>query len=430
MKKYAFTNGVILDGTENMTPLTGKTVIVEKGRIAAIVADTEKVTDAEVIDLKGAYLLPGLINLHVHLASAGKPIQKNAKPKDYRKIFKLVTGNALTLSVFKKLTYQNARTQLMSGVTTIRTMGGVLGLDGEVRDAILSGKKIGPRILSSNTAISVPGGHFAGSIATEALSAEHAVELVRQTAATKPDLIKLMITGGVMDSSEDGEPGRVRMSPDIVKAACDEAHRLGYKVAAHVECPDGVRIALECGVDTIEHGARLTDEMTDLFKERGAADVCTISPALPYVVFELSESHVEEVARSNGRIVMDGIIESAAKCREGNISVGLGNDAGCPFVTHYSFWRELYYFHKYVGVSNAEALYRATLGNARIADLDQETGSIQPGKAADLIVVAKNPLEDLSALREVSMVMARGDLIRHPKVKRMQAADTLLDKYM
>ncbi len=430
MKKYAFTNGVILDGTEHMTPLAGRTVIVENGRIADIVPDTEAVENAEVIDLKGAYLLPGLINLHVHLASAGKPIKENEKRKDYRKIFKLVTGNPLILNIFKGMTYKNARTQLMSGVTTIRTMGGVLALDGEIRDEILTGKKIGPRILSSNTAISVPEGHFAGSIAVEALSPEHAVLLVKHTAATKPDLIKLMITGGVMDASEEGEPGRVRMSPKIVKAACDEAHRLGYKVAAHVECPEGVKIALENGVDTIEHGARLNEEMIELFKERGTADICTISPALPYVVFELSESHVDEVARENGRIVMDGIMESAVKCRENNIPVGLGNDAGCPLVTHYNFWRELCYYHKYVGGDNAEALYLATLGNARIVHLDQETGSIEKGKAADLIVVKKNPLEDLTALREVTMVMARGNLIRHPKVKRMPEADMLLDKYM
>ena len=332
--------------------------------------------------------------------------------------------------VLKRMLKGYARTELMSGVTTIRTVGGILDMDARIRDEINDGKLIGPRILAGNTGVSVPGGHFAGSIATEAESPEQAREHVRQIAATDPDHIKLMITGGVMDASEEGEPGVLRMPPEIVKAACDEAHRLGYKVAAHVESPEGVRVALENGVDTVEHGAKLDDNMIRLFKERGASPVCTISPALPYAVFDLSESHAPAVAKKNGKIVMDGIIECARTCRENGIPVGLGNDVGCPFIVHYNFWRELCYYHKYVGASNEETLHMATMGNAQIAGIDKETGSLEKGKSADLIVVKENPLEDLTALRNVSMVMVRGRLIRNPKVKRMKYVDDLLDRYM
>ena len=144
----------------------------------------------------------------------------------------------------------------------------------------------------------------------------------------------------------------------------------------------------------------------------------------------MSESHAAPVAKKNGRIVMDGIIECARACRDNGIPVGLGNDVGCPFILHYNFWRELYYYHKYVGASNRETLYTATLGNAGLAGIAGETGSIEKGKSADLIVVKQNPLVDLTALRNVSMVMVRGDLIRNPKVKRMKHVDDMLDRYM
>lgn len=428
--KYVLKNGVILDGTREMQPVTGMMIRIENGRIKDILPNEDTVSDCEVIDLKGAYVLPGLINLHVHLATSGKPPKANKKPTNYKRLFQILSRSRLVKFVLKRMLKGYARTELMSGVTTIRTVGGILDMDARIRDEIDDGKLIGPRILAGNTGVSVPGGHFAGSIATEAESPEQAREHVRQIAATGPDHIKLMITGGVMDASEEGEPGVLRMPPEIVKAACDEAHRLGYKVAAHVESPEGVRVALENGVDTVEHGAKLDDNMIRLFKERGASPVCTISPALPYAVFNLSESHAPAVAKKNGKIVMDGIIECARTCRENGIPVGLGNDVGCPFIVHYNFWRELCYYHKYVGASNEETLHTATMGNAQIAGIDNETGSLEKGKSADLIVVKENPLEDLTALRNVSMVMVRGRLIRNPKVKRMKYVDDLLDRYM
>ena len=428
--KYVLKNGIILDGTREMQPVSGMMIRIEDGKIKEIQPDEDRVSDCEVIDLKGAYVLPGLINLHVHMATSGKPPKANKKPTNYKRLFQILSRSRLVKFVLKRMLKGYARTELMSGVTTIRTVGGILDMDARIRDEINDGKLIGPRILAGNTGVSVPGGHFAGSIATEAESPEQAREHVRQIAATGPDHIKLMITGGVMDASEEGEPGVLRMPPKIVKAACDEAHRLGYKVAAHVESPEGVRVALENGVDTVEHGAKLDDNMIRLFKERGASPVCTISPALPYAVFDLSESHAPAVAKKNGKIVMDGIIECARTCRENGIPVGLGNDVGCPFIVHYNFWRELCYYHKYVGASNEETLHTATMGNAQIAGIDNETGSLEKGKSADLIVVKENPLEDLTALRNVSMVMVRGRLIRNPKVKRMKYVDDLLDRYM
>ena len=428
--KYALKNAIILNGTKDMEPITGMAVLVDKERIADIVPETAILKGYEVVDLGGAYLLPGLINLHVHLATSGKPPKAEKKPPNYKLLFQILSKSRLVLAVIKRMTAGYAKTELMSGVTTIRTVAGILDIDAQIRDQINAGNIVGPRILSANAAVSVPGGHFAGSIATEADSPEMAAEHVRQIAETKPDLIKLMITGGVMDSSAEGEPGVLRMPPEIVKAACEEAHRLGYMVAAHVESPEGVRVALENGVDTVEHGARLTEETIHLFKERGASLICTLSPALPYAEFALSESHALPIAKKNGRIVMDGMIDCAKTCLKHGIPVGLGNDVGCPFVLHYNFWRELCCYHKYIGASNRDTLHAATLGNAKIVGIDSETGSIEKGKSADLIVVRNNPLDDLSALRNMAMVIMKGKRIHNPKVKRMKEVDALFDRYL
>lgn len=425
--KTALVNGILLDGSKEMQPQTGLAVLVEGETIAAVLPQKELDTaGCEVIDLAGQYLMPGLINLHVHIPGSGKP-QK--KPMDTKKLVKFATSNALTRKYLEYMYRALSRTELYSGVTTLRSVGGVEEYDTWMRDEIKAGRAEGPRILAGNMAVSVPGGHMAGSLAYEATTPSEAAGYVQTIAAAKPDLIKLMITGGVLDATVKGEPGALKMAPELVKAACDEAHRLGLPVAAHVESPEGVKVALENGVDTIEHGAKPTDEILQLFLQRKAALVATLSPALPYALFDPAVSHTDEMGQYNGRIVFDGIVACAKACLENGIPVGLGTDTGCPFVTHYNMWRELVFFHKFCGVSNAFALYTATLRNAEIAGLGEVTGSVAPGKCADLIACAQSPLEDLSALRELGLVMARGRAIRSPKVKKMPQVEAELDKF-
>jgi imidazolonepropionase-like amidohydrolase len=239
-----------------------------------------------------------------------------------------------------------------------------------------------------------------------------------------------MITGGVLDAKAKGVPGELKMSPEMVKAACDEAHKNGFIVAAHVESTEGVLVALENGVDSIEHGAAPTQEIIRLFKERHAFVTTTISPALPYALFDRSVSNASEVEQFNGKVVFDGIINCSKAALENGIPVALGNDVGCPWISQYDFWRELVNFHKYVGVSEKFALHTATLRNAQLAGIGDVTGSVEPGKSADLIVCRQNPLEDLQALRNVSMVMTQGRLIEHPKVKRNPVLDRELDRFL
>ena len=429
MKKnrYAFTNGLILTGEEGMEPIRGQILFTDGDRIEALRPDGASTDGYEVIDLAGAAIMPGLINLHVHIPATGKPKKKQT---DAKKLVRILTANALLRSVCYGMCAKYVKPQLLSGVTTIRAVGGVQDMDSRLRDEIAAGKRVGPRILAANMAVSVPGGHMAGSLAYEAHSAEEAAAFVRKIAAEKPDLIKLMITGGVLDAEKKGEPGELKMPADYVKAACDEAHRLGLKVAAHVESPEGVRIALQNGVDTIEHGAKPDDEILTLFKERGAALVATLSPALPFALFDRALIGASEVQQFNGNIVFEGIIACAKACLAAGVPVGLGTDTGCPYITHYDMWRELNYFHKYCGVSNAFALYTATLGNARIVGLDKELGSIAPGKCADLIVTVRNPLDDLTALRDVSMVVSKGEIVDISGLKKYPDCEKELDKYI
>lgn len=423
--KYALVNGKILNGHEDMEVLENHVIYVEDGHIVRISSDV--LDGYEKIDLKGQYIMPGLINMHVHLPSSGKPQKKEVNTT---KLVNFVTKYKLTRLVLQKICESSAKTQLLSGVTTIRTMGGVENYDAIIRDRIESGEILGPRVLASNMAVSVPKGHMAGSLAYEATSAKEAAEYVDKIIEGKPNVIKLMITGGVLDAKKKGEPGLLKMPAEYVKAACDKAHVHGYRVAAHVESPEGVRVALENGVDTIEHGAKPDEKIIQLFKEKGASHIATLSPALPFALFDRNVSHVSEMAQYNGKLVFEGIIDCAKVCLENNIPVGLGTDTGCPYITHYDMWRELYYFHKYCGVSNRFALYTATKRNAEIAGIDDCVGTIDIGKEADMIVTKDNPLNSLEALRYVSMVITKGKVVENPRVKKMKKVEETLDKFL
>lgn len=426
--KYAIINGKILNGKKDMSAEEGLCVLVDGEKISKILPLREANTEGyKIIDLNGKYLMPGLINMHVHLAGNGKPQKKQ---RDNEKLVKTIMSTALTRSIAYKMVSGFAKTELMSGVTTIRTVGGLADFDTKLRDDILKGKKAGPRIIAANQGISVPGGHMAGSVAIAARSVDEALEILGKGKSEGIDIVKLMITGGVLDAKEKGVPGELKMPPETVKAICEKAHAEGYKVAAHVESTEGVKVALENGVDSIEHGAKPTGEIIELFKKRHAFLCTTISPALPYALFDRSVSNASDVEKYNGRIVFEGIIECAKAAIENDIPVVLGNDVGCPWITQYDFWRELYYFHKYVGVTNAFALYSATSLGAEMAGIGSETGTIEEGKFADMIVTAKNPLDDLRALRRIETVIARGKVYDKPKVKINKRVERELDKYL
>ncbi|MCF0118036.1 MAG: amidohydrolase family protein [Bacilli bacterium] len=425
MNKYALINANLLSGHKDMKLKEKMIIIIENGKIKDITTDKSKINGLKTIDLKGKYILPGLINLHVHLPGSGMP--KDTKKQNKESVNRLLR-NPLTRKIVYYLCKKYAMTELMSGVTTIRTVGGLSHIDTDIRDNINKGKITGPRILASNMAISVPGGHMAGVLAYEATSPQEGVKFVDIIAKDNPDLIKLMITGGVLDAKVKGEPGEMKMSSEIVKACCERAHELGLKVAAHVESPEGVKVAVENGVDTIEHGGKISAEVLEIFKKRKACQVMTLSAPIPLMFLPYEQTHGLPLHKYNSTVVFDGMIQCAKNLRKEGILVGLGTDTACPYITHYDMWRELNYFHNFMGVSNKEALYIATLLNATIAGIDHETGSIDIGKYADMLIIEKNPLEDLSNLRKPIYVIVKGKLIKS-RVKKFKIVEQSLDRF-
>lgn len=426
--KYAVTNCKILSGKKDMEVIEGYCILVDDGKITALPKLSDaNLNDYKIVDAGGKFVLPGLINMHVHLAGNGKPQKKQ---RDNAKLVKKIMSSGLTRAIAYNLVCGFAKKELLSGVTTIRTVGGLADFDGRLRDDIAAGRKVGPRILASNQGLSVPGGHMAGSVAVAARNIDEALKYVDKCREQNVDLIKLMITGGVLDAKEKGVPGEVKMSAEMVREVCDKAHKLGYKVAAHVESPAGVKLALENGVDSIEHGAKPSEEIIELFKEKGAFLCTTISPAIPYALFDRSLSNASETEQYNGNIVFEGIVDCAKTAIENGIPVVLGNDVGCPWVTQYDFWRELCYFHKYVGVSNKFALYSATALSAEMAGIGAITGTIEEGKSADMIFTTENPLENLQALENIKTVIVRGKIIDNPRNKINKKIKRELDKYI
>ena len=429
-----FVNATILDGTKDMQPQRNMAVAVENGKISRIepAAIAQVPQGGRTIDLGGAYLMPGLVNMHVHFCGSGKPVSSGDAGALMKKL-----DNPIGRAILHRIIRGSAQNQLASGVTTVRGAGDPLYGDIAVRNAIEAGKCVGPRIVAPGTGVTVPGGHGAGLFAQVTQAPEQAADMVRDIYAHGADVIKLFVTGGVFDAEKPGEPGVLRMSPEIASAACAVAHELGMPVMAHVESTEGVQVALAAGVDTIEHGAPMTPEILDLYQNgtaqlsgRPASVTCTISPALPFVMLDPEKTRSTEVQKTNGDIVCEGIIKSAREALDAGIPVGLGTDSSCPYVTQYDMWREVAYFAKYVGVSNAFALHTATQVNAQLLGLGDTTGVVAVGYDADLLAVAGNPLEDLAALRQPLHVMARGRLAERLKVKRDPELDAELDEIM
>jgi len=422
--EYTLKNVNIVD-VENDKIIEGQNVSIKDGIITYIGKENQKTT--KEIDCEGKYLSPGLINLHVHLFGSGKPSKTvNGNGNSQEKLVSFIKtklGNVVLNAIVKS----NLKAALLSGTTTLRSVGDFLYSDVKQRDLINASKYPGPRLLCSGPAITIKGGHGDGTISLHAGSKEEFEKLVQDNISHKVDLIKIMITGGVMDAKKKGEPGELRMNKENTAWVCDYAHSLGFKVAAHVESSKGVEVALEGGVDTIEHAASLTPMMVKMFKEKGKIITTTISPAVPYAELNENLTHCTADQKYNAKIVSDGIISAAKTALKEGITIGLGTDASCPYAFHYDMWRELVYFTKYVNATNEFAVKSATLINAGIIGLDNEIGSIKDGKCADLVLLKENPYENLRNYSLPLMVVYKGKIIKNPSVKRNKYFENILD---
>lgn len=424
MKTTLLTNFILLNGHKDMTPETGWNLLLEGRKIAKLSKD--KLKADRVIDLKGQYLLPGLIDLHVHLPGSG-PIKNNTDSrklvKAIKKIFPL---RQIGLGICKK----SLKEELYGGTTTIRCVGGISNFDTELRNSINKRWILGPRVLAANEAITAPGGHMEGTVSIGLSSKEEIIKHIDNLKKYSVDLVKLMITGGVLDAKKVGEPGDLKMSYEQIKAAVDYAHTNNLPVSAHVEGEEGLHLAIQAGVNYIEHGSSVNKDDLKLMKEKKLSLVATLSPALPLAKGPYELFNVKEVAKINSNALLERMITFAKQCMENDIPVGFGTDSGCPSVKHYNTYLEAYYASKYLGLSNKEALYALTLNNAKVVKLDNITGSIDVGKSADMIVVKDNPLDNLLALKDISHIFIRGKFIKKVKLKKNKEVEEFIEKYL
>lgn len=432
MSNYAFVNCNMIDCV-NPGFSSEITILVKDGKIEAIekAMEIKASSDYRIIDVSGKYVMPGIINAHVHLLGSGKPMKASGGGTAQNKLVK-ITKTKLGRKLVDSMVKKHAETALNSGVTTMRCVGDILYSDVWLRNLINSGKAIGPRLFVSGPFICPTGGH-AQTFSMIADSPWEVRKQVRKNIFEQVDLVKICVTGGVSDAKKLGDAGRPEMTLEEISAACEEAHKAGLMVASHTQSTEGVKLALLGGVDTIEHGSLMDDEMIELFLHnpnslRGYS--CLIPTLFPLITIgELDPlvTKMKQVSSENSRLVYQGMVKGIDQASKAGIKVGFGTDASCPFVTHYNAWRELEYLVRYAGLTPEQAIRNATRGNAEILGISDITGTLEKGKSSDIIVLEKNPFEDLSTLSKVSMVMAGDIFIENPKIEALTEVDRILD---
>lgn len=432
-KNIALINCNIIDGNKESSIINNGIIliknIVEQNETPGLIVGVGKASDIKVpedykeVDLKGAYILPGLINAHCHLTGSGKPTKlMKLSDKNMKRLIKFL-ATPIGKIILLKLMKSNALNALNAGITTLRSMSDPLYIDLKLRDQINEGKIIGPRLFCAGKGICITGGH-GWVMAFVADSVAEIRKAVRQNLRMRVDHIKILSTGGVMDARKVGEAGRPQMTIEEIETACFEAHRGGLLVATHCESTDGIREALKGGVDSIEHAAEIPDDLVPLIRNnpkslRGyTVIVPTVSAGMGMAVLPKEDTKITPESFENAKIIEKGMISALQKAYKEGLKFSCGTDASVPYSLQYEVWKELRYYLKYTEMTPQEAIYYATKGNAENMGVDEITGSIEVGKSADLIVVEGNPLENIDYLGDVSKVIIRGHIINNPKVKK------------
>ncbi|MGN0486835.1 MAG: amidohydrolase family protein [Acutalibacteraceae bacterium] len=421
--KILLKDGYVISGRKDCEAVKAD-ILTENGKIKKIGTVTDG--EAQVIDCSGKYIMPGLVNLHAHLFGTGKPSAVLAGGPAQKMVLKL-SKTTVGKAILDSLAASAAKAELHSGVTTLRTSGDFQGADIRLREKIKSGKVQGPRLFCPGPAITAPTGHGDGTFAETATEPADFAKLVDERRDMGADYIKICTTGGVMDAKEKGYPGQVKMTYEQTKAVCDRAHQYGMKVASHTQSTKGMEIAITGGVDTLEHGADFGSELQAILKARGGAVVPTFSPAVALNQISPEITKLNEICVYNSGVVTEGMMQGCRTAMENGVPVGLGTDASCPFAAQYNMWREVWLFKELMGVSASTAIYTATLSGAEILGIDGETGSLEEGKQADMMILPSNPLSDLEAMREPYAVVLGGKVI-YPNQKKSSFVEDQLDQ--
>lgn len=392
-------------------PLGATTIIVRDGRIDSLIPGYTAPRDSKIrlVDLKNSYVLPGLIDSHVHLTSDTGGIASQLED--------------VTLSPAAQAfnAWENGIKTLNAGFTTVRNLGDGDGAVLALRDAINDGQVQGPRILDAGASISATSGHMDGSLGyrdelrdffnaagNTCNGAEDCRRAVRLQVARGADVIKFASTGGV--NSRIGAGLGKQMFADEANAIVETAKLFGKKVSAHAHGADGIRLALEAGVDSIEHGTMLDPETIDAFVDSGAYYVPTLSTVNGYIerLKANAEAYEPDVrSKIEWRIGITGKSLEILYAR--GVRIAFGTDAG---VSKHGRNADEFELMVKFGMPPAEAIKAATVNAADLLGLSAEVGTLEPGKSADLIAVKGDPLNDVKVLKQVDFVMLRGNVVK------------------
>jgi imidazolonepropionase-like amidohydrolase len=357
-RNLALVNVHVIDGRRDSQVLHDGVILIknvvdpgeEPGRIVAV-GPADEVTipeDYEQIDLAGQWVLPGFINAHCHLFGSGKPMRLFRLLSENESLAARLVGwlaSPLGKRLVMRMMIGNVTNALHSGVTTLRSMGDLAYLDVALRKKIQRGEVLGPRLLVCGQGICPTGGH-GGLLGSTADSDADIKRLVRTNIREEVDWIKILSTGGVMDARRVGEAGQPQMTVDEIGTACTHTHRAGVMVASHCESTQGIAEALLGGVDTIEHGADITDELVPLFKNnpkalRGyTALVPTLSAGMGLSTLPAEVTQISPMAYQNAGIIERGMIKGLRRAVAEGIPIAVGTDAAVPYVLRRrSTWR-------------------------------------------------------------------------------------------
>ncbi len=394
--------GRLVDGTGGEAQ--SATVVIDDDRIVEVrrAGDAEVPDGAEVIDVSGRTIVPGLINTHTHLCWDCVSDLKEQSHFD-----------PPTMVAFKYA--MNLRHCLQAGVTTIRDVGVPYGIAHVATQALSDRIVAGPRLFHSGSPLSITGGHAFWMGTRQVDGADEVRKAVREQVAEGASWIKLMASG----SREEGltHKGTVwtnsfpEFTMEEMSVAAEEAHVAGKRITAHATDPRAIRNCVEAGFDAVEHGGPIDQEVLEVMAARGVWLVPTLSPA----VLQVERGHEIgmpqfEIERRRGQIAES--FEETRQVAEAGVRMAIGTDAGSPAVPNYEVVRELELMVECGASRDAmDAITAATRNGAELLGVSDRIGTIEAGKLADMLVVRGNPLENLAALRDVELVLLGGEVV-------------------
>ena len=385
--------GALLD-RPGQAPRGNSTIIVRDGKIVEVRDGfVPPEGGAKLVALNDKFVLPGLIDLHVHLIGiGGDPMRARLTALNTEGADDVLYGAG------------NAKATLNAGFTTVRDLGGEPRSIRALRDAVDRGDVVGPTIVNAGTAISVTGGHGdpLNGLAEPFAHARAREEEWRQI-GLGAQVIKITSTGGVL-SNVSGGLGRA-FTPEDMKAIVDTAHNLGRKVAAHSHAAEGTKAALAAGVDSIEHGSFIDDEAIAAFKKAGAYLVPTeIAPVA--AVAQARAGALPPATIPKAEAAAAAMQESHRRAYKAGVKFAFGTDSGVS--KHGDNAQEFALLVEKVGMTPADAIRSATVTAAEVLGQGNVIGTIEPGKQADIIAVDASPLSDVRQLERVRFVMRKG----------------------